>query len=460
MWRRLTTCPRRRAFKSVPICVCLMAVSPADASDWFSTAPPPDPAAPVDYVAWLDAVLLPTEAQKAARVYSSATQLLTRIEDERTLDRHTIAPWQDVPVIETWLRSNIEPLAKFRQAAQLDSSYLGLQPANDETADARWRDALHLAIVPDLGAFRVGVKGLLASGWSRWAAGEEAPLIDDALRCVAIGHHLESEASMIARYVSLTVLEHTYQALLSAASRSSHRHALAHSLAIRLSGIDPPLVSLGEAYRLEHLTSWDVLQRMYEPGDEPGTWRVVPSAEGVYRELASLAGEKPAPWEDVRSSVAKLGYDGSLCEIDAFFTELLKWNDEHYHLAARRTDAIDKMADELSNPVVRLLVFRATMARQKLTRVIGLQRGIHLALRIIRYHSQKKRFPETLDDLSGSAVMQPWRTDPYTGRDYVYARTRDSFVLYSIGPDLKDDAGRPYLPATEKGDLNIWPVGR
>jgi hypothetical protein len=58
-----------------------------------------------------------------------------------------------------------------------------------------------------------------------------------------------------------------------------------------------------------------------------------------------------------------------------------------------------------------------------------------LALRAAK--EQSGEFPASLADLKGFGGMQ----DPFTGKALMYRRKGEGFVLYSVGPDLKDDGG-------------------
>lgn len=48
--------------------------------------------------------------------------------------------------------------------------------------------------------------------------------------------------------------------------------------------------------------------------------------------------------------------------------------------------------------------------------------------------------------------------DPFSGRPMIYRIETNTFVLYSLGPDKRDDGGEPMGPATEEnGDLTFRP---
>jgi hypothetical protein len=55
---------------------------------------------------------------------------------------------------------------------------------------------------------------------------------------------------------------------------------------------------------------------------------------------------------------------------------------------------------------------------------------------------------------SASFVQRPGTAAPsgdvFTGRPFIYRRTPEGFVLYSVGDNLKDDGGRGRDPDTKK----------
>lgn len=84
------------------------------------------------------------------------------------------------------------------------------------------------------------------------------------------------------------------------------------------------------------------------------------------------------------------------------------------------------------------------------------------ALALRAYRLQHGTYPNSLEDLA-PALLAAVPADPFTlGKLQGYKRSGHSYVLYSAGPDLNDDAGKPiyawpggrYQPrATSKGDI-------
>lgn len=70
--------------------------------------------------------------------------------------------------------------------------------------------------------------------------------------------------------------------------------------------------------------------------------------------------------------------------------------------------------------------------------------GSRVFLALLTYHDRHKAYPSSLSDVRkepGWAVP----ADPFTGREFVYTKKGTGFLLYSLGPDMKDNGGRPQL---------------
>jgi len=65
---------------------------------------------------------------------------------------------------------------------------------------------------------------------------------------------------------------------------------------------------------------------------------------------------------------------------------------------------------------------------------------IQIALRI--YYLTNGEYPETLGDLT-SIIPEEFLVDPFSAKHFIYKKTEDGYLFYSVGPDLEDDGGDP-----------------
>jgi hypothetical protein len=77
---------------------------------------------------------------------------------------------------------------------------------------------------------------------------------------------------------------------------------------------------------------------------------------------------------------------------------------------------------------------------------------LRVALGLQVYRQRFGRFPDRLAELAEVQWTVP--RDVFSGRDLVYRNSGASFLLYSVGQDLKDDEGRP-MPGYPRPQGNV-----
>jgi hypothetical protein len=86
-----------------------------------------------------------------------------------------------------------------------------------------------------------------------------------------------------------------------------------------------------------------------------------------------------------------------------------------------------------------------------------------IALALKAYEYQRHAYPATLGELKAT-IHWTIPKDPFSGKNYVYHRQGEGFIIYSLGENMKDDGGRPeydpqgkYRPDTS--DI-VWQCAR
>jgi len=83
---------------------------------------------------------------------------------------------------------------------------------------------------------------------------------------------------------------------------------------------------------------------------------------------------------------------------------------------------------------------------------------VHLLQIVLALKAQKHSlgsYPERLEGLVWPAPTE----DPFSGRPFVYRRQGGGFLLYSLGPNLKDDGGKEPVPKQPGGSRNYQEEG-
>jgi hypothetical protein len=73
------------------------------------------------------------------------------------------------------------------------------------------------------------------------------------------------------------------------------------------------------------------------------------------------------------------------------------------------------------------------------------------------FRRESGHYPDHLDTLV-PRYLEAVPIDPFSGKQMRYRLTTNSYLLYSIGPDRKDDGGRSLTKSTQdQGDLVSTP---
>ena len=89
-------------------------------------------------------------------------------------------------------------------------------------------------------------------------------------------------------------------------------------------------------------------------------------------------------------------------------------------------------------------------------------------LAVLRWRLDKNQYPATLEELTSAGLLKELPKDPYSDKPLVYKKKDDDFILYSVGPNFKDDSGEVFVKngnprrwgTNEAGDIVFWPVAR
>ena len=135
---------------------------------------------------------------------------------------------------------------------------------------------------------------------------------------------------------------------------------------------------------------------------------------------------------------------------------------EHRRLAARAyheaRDGWEKVEQDVPIGPMAILTNHLTPALGGAARMCAqgdARRGVaRTALAAVRYRARQGRLPGTPADLVGE-LLTVVPVDPFDGRAIRWKPTKDGAVVYSIGPDGKDDGGAPFDAEKRTGDISL-----
>ncbi len=431
------------------VLVVAIAVATATAEEAWKTAPPPLRAGAVyNLMSFVRAEQGAPPASSSAYAYAQAIRELQPIADRAALTRAAAGPWSDVPAVRKWIDGNATVFREFVKASMIRHAHLQITPSRQSGLDAELQDALFAVNVPGLAAFDLVAQGLLASAWAKWDDDGGQAVVDAACDVMRIGRSLQREYPMIAQREAIRIIERGQGAFRHALLLSESRADLAKRLMFHSDEVSEPLPSLASAYHFERLSVLDALQRVYAS-----------NSGGTGEQVWAIVGDGgTTSWDVIESEVRDVGFETSIAEANAFFDVVMLWCDSPDGTVIAREKEIRDQASRLKNPITRQMVRGIVAPQHGLLRAEATRRGLHILNAVFLNWVSTNKYVDSLDFLIRQKGAKKFVSDPHNGEPLVYVRTRDGFVLYSVGPDLKDDGGRPFLPGTEKGDVVIWPL--
>jgi len=101
--------------------------------------------------------------------------------------------------------------------------------------------------------------------------------------------------------------------------------------------------------------------------------------------------------------------------------------------------------------------FNPTYARDLLEKNVASHQLTLLALALEIGRAEQGRYPTRLESLVGRYV-ESLPLDPFSGKGLVYRRQGEGNVVYSIGPNLRDDGGRTSDDGEDCDDIVVRAV--
>ena len=129
-----------------------------------------------------------------------------------------------------------------------------------------------------------------------------------------------------------------------------------------------------------------------------------------------------ASWREVFRDLRRVGNDRPLAQ---------------YRVLHAQGESFKGAFQNVDNRIAAILFPVFDNAPLKIGQEEALRQLRKTAVALVAYRQKTGRYPERLDQLP---VPPP--PDVFSDKPFVYQRKDDGFLLYSVGPNLKDDGGR------------------
>jgi hypothetical protein len=184
----------------------------------------------------------------------------------------------------------------------------------------------------------------------------------------------------------------------------------------------------------------------------PAGWEIADTEAGV---LESWIDREVAEGTDIRQAFASESEDlrtvvegMDSAQLEAMLREAIqdyRTQLETTWLPYYEAEAAGASPVSSSNPLTQMLVPATLGLPAQEARSRAQVRGAMLTAAVELYGAEQGAYPESLDQLVPRYVPA-LPEDPFTGEAFSYRPAESGYLLYSAGPDMRDDGGQPLVP--------------
>jgi len=411
--------------------------------------PAPDPANPVDYVAWMREQTL-TDGPSAVPYYQAAMDSVVKWEGDDDLFSAAMGGDPDAlasPEIIEWLAANQDALNQFRAAT--DFEFRGMPM---ETADGTVIGFL----LPHLSNVRLLAKAAVIEARQLEAAGDIDAAMDRYLDVAAAGAHAGQGPMLIENLVGISMQTLASDQALDSFARLDDDDVDYVGLAEAMIDSYRPTRPIEETFQFERVMILDVIQRSYEWNPESESYRV--SEEGLkqFSNALAITGANGPGELGLGFVLGNIGFESMNEQLNTHYdalTDAARMPYQQGRQAFRDAEApIRDPSFGLRNPLLSALLPSLSRATHLTTKSESNRRATLLVTHLKAYRQQYGTYPDSLN-VFGDAEMV---IDPFTDESFAYHRDGDDFMLYSLSGNGVDDGG-VHDRRGDTNDLLYWP---
>ena len=436
---------------------------------WFFSG---KPIVTVDYVAELNRIVRPVadENLNAAPLYEKAAELIEKLPDETKellSKKYKEVTSVEKQLIEKWLNDNEEMLELVIAGSKKPYYW-------QEYEEDRRVEGMMSIFLPHLSEFRKLARSLRWRAQFRAEQGRYEDAFDDMKACYRFGRHIRGDKTLVEQLVGMAIEALAVQTLRDILSE--HRID-SHVLAKLQQDFEQMIASedFVVSFEAERLCMYDEIQRCFTEDRFGGghislEWleRITPMVDGDPFELIFAKKGWTAP---LRILFTHPNKQETREMADGFYDF---WEQMALKTPAQiRTENIDIEEQTMELIEGNILLEIMSPALGRICEIAHRNKAdVEAALAIIailRYKQDIGGYPDKLEKLINADYLKVLPIDPYSGEPLVYKKMDNNFVLYSFGPNFKDDdgkmaynkEGKPRWRGTEEdGDTVFWPVDK
>jgi hypothetical protein len=428
---------------------------------------------PPEFFKWLDMPQPPEQGQYFLPLDRFIRERL-RLDPGTAADKITAQhervgrwPWTpaDYPAIASWLRVNEKPLAVAIQASKRSHYYLPLTPHRTNKGPK----GLVTALLPSVQGCREIVNALVGRAMLRLGQGDTEGAWQDLLACHRLGRLVSQGGTIIEGLVGIAIDAIASHADLVWLDRARPDAKRIERCLNDLRQLPPLAASISKVDIGERFWNLETVMLL----DRYGA-----------RYFVDLAEHPEQPVNPFRDQILRdIEWDPALRTINRWFDRLvagLRGKDrvEREKKWQQFEKELKELKDKISAPayvhnllpggkataaargqfigdlLVCLMMPAMGKVQQAEDRSHQTQDNLAVAFALAWYQRDHGRYPKTLDALAPKYLAKVPQ-DRFSGKPLIYRPAANGYLLYSVGPNGKDEGGRSYSDTPAGDDLPV-----
>lgn len=465
LWRTVAA----RTFQTIGVLILFFILY----TGWFLTG---KPTVSVDYLAVLNQMNRPLvqDEDNAWPDYEKAIALF--VEPDTELNKDTISKHtgfgdlndEEQQKIRRWVELNKSAWQEFVTASSKPYCYREYQYDPNAVEWAKW---LFTVVLPHLSPLRNLARVGIWQARMQTDSNQPRQAMGDCLVVARAGNHWQGKGFLVEQLVGFAISSTAWAEILNILETKNLSSADLNRIQQQLVQIYPqsyPLINMEG----ERLMFMDAVQRVFTEGG-PGGGHLMPRG---LQELQALDGIDFGG----KGHVMSIYLCTPASMLQAGRDEMTNKGNEIYGYIEKRArmspyeryisdpNGVENMISAL--PRYRFFLFHMlTPAIDKASDQAYQGKALyHAAITVLalkRWRLEEDKYPEKLDELVAAGYLKELPMDPFSDKPLVYKKTDDNFILYSVGPNFKDDGGQPgkddegrVKKWMDNGDTVFWPV--
>ena len=390
------------------------------------------------------------------------------IEGGKDLEQALHRPWsaEEFPLIGAWVAANEKPLELFVAGSKRPKYYSPLATAGD-------KPVMIAILLPTVQSMRGVARALVARAMLRIEAGEIETALEDLHACHRLARHVAGGSTLMEALVGYGIDHMAFEAERSVASRIALSPEQSREYQARINDL-PAFPTMAERIDdFERLMFLDIVGVLSREGTHMVRHLLgaQTTTESMAEELFSFAADNFVDWNKVLRTgnswydrVVEAGKAPTFSQRDAAIKELANEVDAlatrskspgqafksiltGRSISSTATDHVTGVLISLFIPSVRDVFIAEERSRQQASLT-------QAAFALAAHKTMHGDYPESLDELTPEFIATV-PLDSFSGQQLVYKHTSDGYVLYSVGPNLKDDDGATQMPGLSCDDITF-----